>query len=93
MPRTMSTSIEIVTPTVLTDGYTVGASATALVGFYGATPAAQPAAAAQAAVGTTASTTTTPTGYTTTTQADGIVTLVNRLRADMVTLGLIKGAA
>lgn len=70
----------------------VGAT-TDLNGWYGATPVVQPAATAQSAVTTTASTTTTPYGYTTSAQADGIVTLLNRIRTDLVTLGLIKGSA
>mgnify|MGYP001562024649 CR=1 FL=1 len=61
-----------------------------IIGFSGG---GQPASANEAAVGTTASTTTSPAGYTTTTQANGIVTLVNQLRADLVDLGLIKGSA
>lgn len=67
--------------------------ATSLWGFYGATPVVQPAATAQSAVTTTASTTTTPFGYTTSAQANGIVTLLNQIRSDLVTLGLIKGSA
>lgn len=65
------------------------------VGFFGVAPASQPAHADQAAV-------------TATTDIDGsdsvdkedvlaaiqaVETLVNRLRADLVTLGLIKGSA
>lgn len=60
-----------------------------------------------AALGTTAATTTTPWGFATSTQADAIATrvnqlrvdslsqtvLVNQLRSDLVTLGLIKGSA
>lgn len=65
--------------------------------FFGVTPVAQPSALTQtyatatrthanptaAAVATTASTTTTPFGYTTSAQADAIVTAVNALVADM----------
>lgn len=75
----------------------------------------QPAGANQAAVtgtigaasGTTAATTTTPWGFGSSTQANGIVTLLNtcradiaslttlanQLRSDLVALGLIKGSA
>jgi UDP-N-acetyl-D-mannosaminuronic acid transferase (WecB/TagA/CpsF family) len=63
------------------------------IAFYGATPVVQPAATAQSAVTTTAATTTTPAGYTTTAQANGIVTLLNQIRSDLITLGLIKGSA
>jgi len=53
----------------------------------------QPASASQAALGTTAATTATPWGFATSTQADAITTLVNQLRSDLVTAGLIKGSA
>lgn len=75
------------------DGTRLGKSATtSKVAFFGATPVVQPTNAAQAAVTTTASTTTTPYGYTTSAQAEGIVTLLNRIRLDLVNLGLIKGS-
>ncbi len=74
--------------------------------FYGASPITQPSGSNQAAVATTAittaaiTTTTNAYGYATTTQADNIAaiadacrTLVNQLRSDLVTLGLIKGSA
>lgn len=74
-------------------GTRLGRSATeSLVAFYGKTPVVQPTATAQSAVATTASTTTTPYGYTTSAQAEGIVTLLNRIRTDLVNLGLIKGS-
>lgn len=73
-------------------GYTVGQSATDLVGFYGTTPVAQRTSGNQAAVATTIATTTTPAGFSTLTQANAIVTLVNELRAAMVASGLIKGS-
>lgn len=73
--------------------------------FYGASPIAQPSSSKQAAVATTAittaaiTTTTNAYGYATTTQANNIAviadacrTLVNQLRSDLVTLGLIKGS-
>lgn len=72
--------------------------------FFGATPVVQPVGATQAAVAvaviTTAATSTTPYGFATITQANDVAAavaantvLVNKLRADMVSLGLIKGAA
>lgn len=73
-------------------GVEVGQSASDLVAFYGVTPIVQRAGSAQAAVTTTASTSTTPFGYTQA-QADAIVALVNEMRAALVALGLIKGAA
>lgn len=73
-------------------GNTFGQSSSDLISFYNAPPIAQRTNASQAAVGTTASTTTTPAGYSTTTQANAIVTLVNELRAALVANGLIKGS-
>jgi hypothetical protein len=75
------------------DGYRVGQASTEYVSFFGATPIVQPSGAGQAAVGTAASTATSPYGFATSTQADAIVTLVNQLRSDLVSLGLIKGSA
>ena len=73
--------------------------------YYGASPITQPSGSTQAAVATTAittaaiTTTTNAYGYATTTQANNIAviadacrTLVNQLRSDLVTLGLIKGS-
>lgn len=61
------------------------------LGFFGATPAAQPALSAMPAVVTTAvissSTSATCFGYTSA-QATSIVTLANGIRAALVTLGL-----
>lgn len=85
------------------DGTTFGQSTADKISFYGVTPVIQQSGAAQAAVATstitTASTTTTPAGYATTTQADAVTaqivlirTLVNKIRADLVTYGIIAGA-
>lgn len=70
----------------------VGLSTTDKISFYGVTPVAQRSGAAQAAVTTTASTSTSPVGFSTNTQADAIVTLVNELRAALVAVGMIAGA-
>ena len=72
---------------------TLGQAITDELGLYGVTPIPQRAGAAQAAVPTTAATSTTPFGYTTAAQADAIVTLLNELRAALVVIGAIKGAA
>lgn len=72
--------------------------------YYGADPIIQPSGSGQTAVATTvittAATSTTPYGFATITQANDVAaiaagarTLVNQLRADLVTLGLIKGSA
>lgn len=76
---------------------TVGASASAKVGFHGAAPTGQRAGAAQAAVSYTSQTISNPPTQTEV-QAlnDGLVaavTLLNELRAALVEKGIIKGAA
>lgn len=76
-----------------TTGTKVASATTQKLGFWNATPIVQPASASQAAVGVTAATSTTPFGYTTQAQADGIVTLLNEIRAALVAAGLIKGSA
>lgn len=74
------------------DGVCVLSSTTHKLGFYGKTPVAQRSGAAQAAVTTTAATSTTPYGFSTTTQANAIVTLLNEIRATLVANGMIAGA-
>lgn len=71
-----------------------GGTNTATIGYYGATPVAQQSGAGQAAVATTAAASVSATqwGFTTSTQANAIITLVNQLRSDLVDLGLIKGS-
>ena len=76
-----------------TTGTKLGLSTAQKLAFHNSTPVIQRAGAAQVAVGTTASTQATPFGFTTGAQADGIVALVNELRAALVEKGLIKGAA
>lgn len=75
------------------DGLKMGVAATDTISFYGATPVAQRAGGSGSgtAVSTTGATTTTPFGYTTSTQANQIVTLVNEIRATLVGLGLMVG--
>jgi len=75
------------------DGVKLGQSITDLVGIYGVTPVAQRAGSAQAAVITTGSTNSSPYGFATAGQGDAIVALVNELRAALVAVGIIKGAA
>lgn len=72
-----------------------GGTNTATLGFYGATPAVQPASSNQAAPVSTApvSISATQWGWSTSTQAQAILTLVTQLRADLVTLGILKGSA
>ena len=71
------------------DGFALGRS-TDKISFYGTTAAAQPATIA--AVATTASSTATPYGYTTSTQADAIVTSLNADIAALKTLGLVASS-
>jgi hypothetical protein len=80
----------------------IGDAATDTLGFYGATPVVQPAATAQSGVATTAITTlaTTPTATDIAVAVNSLISrqsasvaLVNQLRADLVTLGLVKGSA
>lgn len=69
------------------DGAQIGSSATEKIGFYGATPVVQ--GAAVTTVTTTAATSTTNAfGYTTSTQADAIVTAVNALISRLQTIGI-----
>jgi len=59
----------------------------------GTLPVGMRASSSQAAVATTAATSTTPYGFSTSAQADAIVTLVNEIRASLVACGIIKGSA
>lgn len=74
------------------DGTSYGQGTTEKISFFGVTPIAQPSGAGQAALGTTAATSP-GYGFTTATQANGIVTLVNEIRSVLVNLGLMKGSA
>jgi len=74
------------------DGTSLNQSTSDKIAFYNATPVVQPTSSDQAAVGTASATTTSAFGFATSTQADAIVTLVNRIRTDLVSLGLIKGS-
>ncbi len=69
--------------------FTMGAAATSLLSFYGATPIVRPASASQAAVTTSATATTTVLRA----QLTATAVLANALRTALINLGLIKGAA
>ena len=75
------------------DGAKIGTTSAELIGFWGVSPTAQPTSASQAAVTTEVAQTIAGSnfGYTSA-QANGIITLLNRLRADLVTTGIIKGS-
>jgi hypothetical protein len=74
------------------DGAQIGTTSTELIAFFGATPVAQPSGASQAAVSTAAATSGSAIYGFTSAQANGIISLLNQLRSDAVTLGLIKGS-
>lgn len=101
--NTATDSLETNTPKT-GGGYVMGQSTTDLIGFYSATPVAQPSGAAQAAVtdssgGTAAATNgiAVLTGtYNSTLIVNAIATLAaqgNAMRNALVSLGLIKGSA
>lgn len=72
----------------------IGNATTDTIGFYGSTKVAQPAGAGQGSVTTTGTVSTAGIfGFTTSTQANAIITLLNQIRSDLVTLGLLKGSA
>lgn len=75
------------------DGCTMGSSTSEKISFYAVTTVVQPSGSGQAAVTTTGTVSTAGIfGFTTSTQANAIITLVNQIRSDLVTLGLIAGA-
>lgn len=71
-----------------------GGTNTATLGFFGATPVAQPAATNQAAVASTAAASISATqwGFSTSTQANALVSLVTEIRTALVNTGIIKGS-
>jgi hypothetical protein len=74
------------------DGTCLGYDDEEKISFYGETPVVQPADGNQEAIGDLKSTTTATTS-TLLSDCTTIKTLVNQLRSDLVTLGLIKGGA
>jgi hypothetical protein len=74
------------------DGIVIGYSSSEPIAFWGATPAARTAFTAAAAATTVAVSTTTGAitswGFSTSTQANAVISLVNEIRAALVTLGL-----
>ena len=75
-----------------TDGRKIGRTPDDRISLHGAIPTVQRASASQASVATTAATSTSPFGYTSA-QANGIITLVNEIRATLVEKGIMKGSA
>lgn len=72
--------------------FTVFRASTSVSFFDVSAAIAQPSGAAQAAVATTAATTGAATYGLTSAQMNGVVTLLNKIRTDLVALGLIKGS-
>ena len=71
----------------------IGSTTSSYVGFYGATVTTRPTSASQAAVASTAAVSISATqwGFSTSTQANAVVTLENALRSALVSIGLIQG--
>lgn len=59
----------------------------------GTWPTGQRASANQAAVDSTAAVSSVPWGFSTSTQADAVITLLNELRTACMAAGIIKGSA
>lgn len=90
---TLADSANVITNA--TTGTKIGTATTQKIGFWNATPVIQQAAAAQAAVTPSTSFTGSDTVNIATVLAavQAVEILVNRLRLDLVTTGIIKGAA
>jgi hypothetical protein len=76
------------------DGTVVGKASTSLVAFWGGTPQARPSGTGQADIASTASVSISATqwGFSTSTQATAIVTLVRAMRAALANTGFMAGA-
>jgi hypothetical protein len=76
------------------DGSIVGKTSTSLVAFWGGTPQAQPSGSGQADIASTAAVSISATqwGFSTSTQATAIVTLVRALRGALADTGFMAGA-
>ena len=71
------------------DGTIFGNSSSDKISFYGGTPQVRATAAASVATTNAVSTTSNIWGFSTSTQANAIVTLVNDLKAQLVAIGLL----
>lgn len=69
-------------------GFVFGKTSSDKIAFYGGTPASQPSAPTAVATTVAISTTTTKWGYSTSTQANAIVTAVNTLIGIVTSLGM-----
>ena len=69
--------------------YVLGqSSSTGTLGFFGATATAQPGSTTAVSATTAVSTAVTVWGYSTSTQADAVVTLIRAIHANLISLGL-----
>lgn len=95
IPNTETNSLVTQAGLQTDDGTSLGNATTDKVSLYGVTPITQRGNSSQAAVETTLAVSTTSSiwGFSTSTQANALVTLVNELRAALVALGAIKGSA
>ena len=74
------------------DGSVFIRTATEKGAFFGATPVVQPSGAAQAVACAAALATGTVYGFATVAAASTVINLLNTIRTDLITLGLIKGS-
>lgn len=72
--------------------FSVGATTSSLISFYGVTPIVQPSNAAQAAL-TLTTATTAGFGFSTATAFNAFTAQLENIRASLVALGLLKGSA
>ena len=73
-----------------TDGNYIGRKTTDKIGFYGASPVVRPSSLESAVATTVCSTSTSSYGFTSSTQAMSIITLLNDIRSKLVALGLME---
>ena len=71
--------------------YSMGASDSSLISFYGVTPVVRPTNAAQAAL-TLTTALTSGFGFTSATAFNAAIAQLENIRASLVTLGLLKGS-
>lgn len=71
------------------DGVSLGRSSSDKIAFFGGTPTSRISGGTAAATTAAVSISATQWGFSTSTQANAIVTLVNNLRSQLVTMGLL----
>ena len=86
-PNTVTSSTQVASEST-PDGFILGSNTTDLIGFYGKTPIVRSAAITLPAA--TASTNTTPYGFTTSAQADAIVTSLRACLTALQANGLLQ---